>query len=83
MQTKFPRLKSSKDAKRFGDYTAVCESTANMQIETYHTLTENGMPVVVANPLLMKLSQPSVKTNEIYINKKLTFRLRNNDIVHV
>ena len=54
-----------------------------MQIETYHTLTENGMPVVVANPLLMKLSQPSVKTNEIYINKKLTFRLRNNDIVHV
>ena len=76
--------KFAKYAKRFGDCIAVCESTANMWIKTYQILTANGIPVVAANPLRMKLSQSSVKTDKID-TKKLASRLRNNDIpaVHV
>ena len=61
------------------DCSAVCESTGNMWIKTYETFERHGIPMVLANPLRLKMSQSGTKTDKLDA-RKLANRLRMNDV---
>ena len=66
------------------DLEIVCESTANMWIKTHEEFERCGLPVLVANPLRLKISQSGAKTDKIDA-EKLANQLRMKDIptIHV
>ena len=61
------------------DCQAVCEATGRMHLKTYEMFVEAKIPMTVANPLRLKLSQSGAKTDRIDA-KKLANRLRMNDV---
>ena len=64
---------------KYENCIAVCESTARMWTKTYETFEKYSVPIKLANPLRLKLSQSGSKTDKIDA-KKLANRLRMNDI---
>ena len=61
--------------------TAICESTGNLWFKTVDEFEKAGIPILLANPLKMKLSQSGNKTDKIDAGQ-LANRLRMKD-VHV
>ena len=82
-RTKYPNAR--KDANIFidtlaeYDCTAACESTARMWIKTYEEFERRGIPITLANPYRLKMSQSGVKTDKIDA-QKLANKLRLDDI---
>ena len=66
------------------DPETVCMSTANMWIKTYDEFERRGLPILVANPLRLMMSQSGNKTDKIDA-EMLANRLRMNDMptVHI
>lgn len=61
------------------DRAAVCEFTARMWIKTYEEFERRGIPIILANPLQLKMAQSGVKTNRIDA-ERLASKLRLDDI---
>lgn len=61
------------------DCEVVCESTARMWIKTYEEVEKRSIPIKLANPLRLRMSQSGVKTDKIDA-KKLANKARTNDI---
>ena len=61
------------------DCVAACESTARMWIKTYEEFERRGIPITLANPYRLKMSQSGVKTDKIDA-QKLANKLRLDDI---
>ena len=66
------------------DPETVCMSTATMWIKTYEEFERCGLPILVTNPLRLKMSQSGNKTDKIDA-EMLANRLRMNDMptIHV
>ena len=64
---------------KYNNVSAVCESTAKMWLKTYETFEKHNIPILLANPIRLKLSQSGPKTDKIDATK-LANRLRMNDI---
>ena len=63
----------------YGNFRAICESTARMWIKTYETFTGRGIPIVVANPLRLGLRKSGAKTDPKDA-ARLANKLRMNDM---
>ena len=61
------------------DCIAACESTVKMWIKTYEEFERRSIPITLANPYRLKMSQSGVKTDKIYA-QKLANKLRLKDI---
>ena len=64
---------------KYGKCSAVCESTSKMWMKTYEVFEEHNIPVILGNPIRMKMSQSGAKTDKIDA-EKLANRLRMNDV---
>ncbi len=64
---------------KYGKYSAVCESTSKMWMKTYEVFEEHHLPIILGNPIRMKMAQSGVKTDKLD-SKKLADRLRMNAV---
>ena len=82
-RSKYPNTRKDVNAFIDGlaayDCAAVCESTARMWIKTYEEFERRGMPIILANPLRLKMAQSGVKTDRIDA-ERLANKLRLDDI---
>ena len=64
---------------KYGKCSAVCESTSKMWMKTYEIFEEHKIPIILGNPVRMKMAQSGVKTDKID-SQKLADRLRMNAV---
>ena len=64
---------------KYGTCSAVCESTSKMWMKTYEVFEEHNIPIILGNPIRMKMAQSGVKTDKLDA-RKLADRLRMNAI---
>ena len=64
---------------KYGTCSAVCESTSKMWMKTYEAFEEHKIPIILGNPIRMKMAQSGVKTDKLDA-KKLADRLRMNAV---
>lgn len=64
---------------KYGTCSAVCESTSKMWMKTYEAFEEHRIPIILGNPIRMKMAQSGIKTDRIDA-KKLADRLRMNAV---
>ncbi len=64
---------------KYGTCSAVCESTSKMWMKTYEAFEEHRIPIILGNPIRMKMAQSGVKTDKLNA-RKLADRLRMNAV---
>ena len=64
---------------KYSTCSAVCEPTSKMWMKTYEVFEEYHLPIILGNPVRMKMDQSGVKTDKLD-SKKLVDRLRMNAV---